>query len=136
MLGFGAFSEYSVSEANDAPPTLPDYPGTGYPPSYPVPLPDLPNERHHRIMLARSVALSMQGKTNNVIQSFTLTASTTQTTISHPLVGGFSFIALMPTTANAAAENCWVTDFGIGTAIVHHANAGSTDRTFKVLVVG
>lgn len=136
MLGFSSISEYSISEVPSGAATLPDYSGTGTPPSYPVPLPDLPNERHHRIMLARSAALAMQGKTNNVIQTFTLGASTTQTTLSHPLVGYFSYIALMPQTSTAAAVDYWITDQTQGSAVVNHASDASTTRTFRVVVIG
>ncbi len=136
MLGFSSISEYSISEVPSGAATLPEYSGTGTPPSYPVPLPDLPNERHHRIMLARSAALAMQGKTNNVIQEVTLAASTTQTTVEHPLLGYFSYIALMPVTSNASTTDYWFSDMTMGSVVIHHDSDASTTRTFRVLVVG
>ena len=87
-------------------------------------------------MLARSTALAMQGKTNNVIQQVTLAASTTQTTVEHPLLGYFSYIALMPLTSTASTTDYWISDMTAGSAIINHDSNASTTRTFRVLVVG
>jgi LDH2 family malate/lactate/ureidoglycolate dehydrogenase len=85
----------------------------------------------------------MQGKTNNT-DSVTLTANTGTTTVSvaDGRIGQTSFIAFMPTTANAATE------FGAGTMYVSsrsvanntftitHTNGASADRTFYYVLIG
>lgn len=81
----------------------------------------------------------LRGKLNTVAE-ITLTASQASTVITDELVGPSSQISLEPTTANAAAEKAagamWVSTYGNGSYTVTHANAASTDRTFRVNVTG
>lgn len=136
MLGFSGLSEYSISEVPTAAATLPDYSGIGIPPAYPIPPPDLANERHHRIMLARSITLAMSGKTNNVVQAKTLTPSSTTTVYLHPLIGFNSALTFMPLTAAAAARTIWVSDILEGTATLRHTSDAATDATFRIVITG
>lgn len=72
----------------------------------------------------------------NVISEVTLTANTTTTTLTDSRISVQSVISLMPTTANAAAEAWYIGTQTTGSAIITHANAVSTDRTFKVSYFG
>jgi hypothetical protein len=136
MLGFSGVSEYSISEVPEAPATLPDYSGIGIPPAYPIPPPDLPDERHHRIMIARSTALAMSGKTNNVVQQLTLSASTTVTQYAHPLIGFNSALLFMPLTSNARDRGVWVSNQLVGSCTLNHTSDAATDATFRVVIIG
>jgi hypothetical protein len=136
MLGHGAISDFAISDGGTTQSVLPDYSGIGIPPAYPIPPPDLANERHHRIQIARSTTLAMAGKTNNVLQAVTLTASTTLTVMEHSLVGFNSALLFMPLTANAVGTDIWVSDIAPGTATLHHDSDAATDRTFRVVIVG
>jgi hypothetical protein len=136
MLGFGALSEFAISEPSSAPNTLPDYSGIGLPPAYPIPPPDGPNERHHRIQIARSVNLSMAGKTNNVIQSVTLNASTTVTVVAHSLFTYYSAAILVPMTASASTATVWISDMQQDQMTITHDSTAADDRTFRVVVIG
>lgn len=136
MLGFGALSEFSISEIGTAATNLPGYSGIGIPPAYPIPPPDLPNERHHRIQISRSVTLAMAGKTNNVLQAVTLAASTTTTLLEHSLIGYNSALLFMPLTSNANGTGIWVSDILPGTATLNHDSDAATDRTFRVVIIG
>ena len=95
----------------------------------------------HAIAIAQAAALLFQGKTNNVL-TFTCTANAASTVMSDPRLTIDSFIDFDPTTANAAVELAAGTIY-ILTAnrnnllwTVTHANAATTDRTFRVLIVG
>ena len=107
------------------------------PPGYPVPPLDMPNEREHRGLIAASTQLAMAGKTNNV-DSITLAAGAASTTFSNSRIGYNSAVLLMPTTANAAGALAalYIDTFLNGSCVIHHANTATTDRTFKVVIVG
>ena len=81
----------------------------------------------------------LDGRQNN-IGSFTLTANVTTTTVTDFRVGVDSVITLMPTTANAAAAlgTTYISAVAplTNTFTVTHANAATTDRTFKYEVTG
>lgn len=80
-----------------------------------------------------------QGR-SNAVGSFTLTASTTTTTVTSTNCGSGSTVLYSPTTANASAEvgggTIYIGTVSNGSFIVTHANAGSTDRTFKYAAIG
>ena len=86
--------------------------------------------------IAASVRNIMDGKINTV-GSVTLTASVASTTITDSRIGPNSAVTLTATTANAAAAlaTTYVTA-GEGSAVITHANAVSTDRTFKYVILG
>ena len=89
--------------------------------------------------VASVVNLLVDGKSNNK-GTFTLTASTTTTTVSDLRAGTNSVITYVPTTANASAE------IGAGTIFISarnnesfvltHANNSQSDRTFLYVVIG
>lgn len=88
---------------------------------------------------ARSQQAVLQGKTNNTT-TITLEAGTTTTTLTDPRITFQSVIALVPTTANAAAA--LATTYQLTAGRVNgereftHDNNGQTDRTFDVTIVG
>tara|TARA_R100001126_G_C4800605_1_gene136638 strand:+ start:87 stop:410 length:324 start_codon:yes stop_codon:yes gene_type:complete len=89
--------------------------------------------------LASAINLLIDGK-NNATGTFTLTASTTTTTVSDLRAGTNSVITYVPTTANASAE------IGAGTIFISarndesfvltHANNSQSDRTFIYAIIG
>jgi hypothetical protein len=72
----------------------------------------------------------------NATTSITLAAGVTTTTLTDSRLSVTSCVLLSPTTANAAAENWWIDTQNTGSAVIHHANAGTTDRVFRVLIIG
>ena len=110
------------------------------------PPPDAGNDspaalRQFARQLSQGVAMLFQGKTNNVL-AFTCTAGAASTVLTDPRLTIDSFVAFDPVTANAAAELAAGTIYALtagrnnGVWTITHANAGTTDRTFRVLVVG
>lgn len=84
---------------------------------------------------------TLQGKTNNVAL-WTLDANQSSTTFTDTRIGFESHFGFQPTTANAAAEigggTLYVSETGRknNEVTVVHANAVSTDRTFRVSIIG
>jgi hypothetical protein len=93
----------------------------------------------HLVDVARGVRLLFQGKTNNT-GTLTLTANTTTTVLSDPRLTVESFVGLQPLTANAAAALATTyaatADQNNITWTFTHANAATTDRTFRYVIVG
>lgn len=75
---------------------------------------------------------------SNAIGTVTLTASTTTTTVTDRRAGIDSVIALMPTTANAAAAlaTTYVSSRVIGSFVLTHASNAQADKTFKYAIQG
>lgn len=82
---------------------------------------------------------TLQGKLN-VTKDVTLTASSATTTVSDPRIGGGSAILLCPITASAAAEfaagTIYPSSIGKQTATLTHVNSATTDRTFRLVIIG
>jgi len=78
---------------------------------------------------------SMAGKTNNT-GSVTLRASNTTTTITDERLGFDSVILLSALTANAAAQNPYISTKAKGSAVITHTSASSTDLNFDYIIVG
>lgn len=80
-----------------------------------------------------------QGR-NNATGEVTATASATSTVVTNMVVNENDTVLLQPTTANAAAEigagTAYVSAVAKGSFTLTHANAGSTDRTFRYAVFG
>lgn len=99
----------------------------------------------HLAELARAVNLLGFGKSGNVLE-LTLTANSATTNLVNQAglsIGKDTAFFFFPTTANAQAElanpgppYAGAADIVPGQITFHHANGASTDRTFKVLVVG
>ena len=106
--------------------------------TYPVAPPDSPEDRRHRRELAQSLALAMQGRTNNVLD-VTLNENATSTTVTDARISAFSVPICIPVTANAAAIAMPYRVTGTaanGSMVLVHANDANTDKTFKVVLVG
>lgn len=93
----------------------------------------------HRRRIAEAANQALRGKLN-AQRDVTLTANATATVIVDPRITPNSFIGLMPTTANAAAEigagTMYVSARGDQTATITHANNAQTDRTYRVTILG
>jgi hypothetical protein len=83
----------------------------------------------------------LQGKMNNVMV-VTLDANADSTTVFDGRFTNESAVDFMPTTANAAAEKgggtLYVPEAGRvdGQLTIAHSNAPTTDRTFRIRIVG
>ena len=93
------------------------------------------NEQEHRLKLAVAINGILNGNVNST-GTVTLTANTTTTTVSDLRASGSSVVLFMPQTANAAAESPYVATQTAGSFTITHANAATTDRTFRYLVMG
>jgi hypothetical protein len=69
---------------------------------------------------------------------FTLTASATSTVVINNNCSEFSVVLLSPLTANASAvyTSTYVSDYTDNQFTVTHTNLGSTDRTFRYVLIG
>ena len=80
-----------------------------------------------------------QGRLNNV-GNVSLASGTATTVVTDARAGAFSFIGLMPRTANAADElgngTLYIATQGDGTFTITHANAATGDRTFRYIILG
>lgn len=115
---------------------------TGY-----LPPPDTPGSQNpdalyrHAQQTAAAVKLAMQGRLNAVVE-VTLTAGAASTVWSDPRLTSTAAVLFDPMTANAAAELAagalYVTSANRLNQqwTLTHANAGTTDRTFRALIIG
>lgn len=114
--------------------------------NYQPPPPDSANEsapalRAFARQIASAVAVLFQGKFNNT-GSVTLTAGATTTVLADPRLTVDSVLQFDPLTANAAAELAAGTLYVLAanrnnaTATLTHANAVTTDRTFRYTIIG
>lgn len=98
-----------------------------------------PDETVHRRLIADAITGIMRGKTNCVLD-VTLAANVTATTITDDRLGYFTGIYLDPLTANAAGAMattyCLQANRLKGSFTLTHANAATTDRTFRVAIFG
>lgn len=106
--------------------------------NFSVPPSDLEDGKKHRRLLAQSIALSMLGRTNNVLD-VTVDANQAATTVTDSRIGVNTVAICIPTTANASAIALPYRDFSSpvnGSMSLIHANDANTDKTFKVILVG
>lgn len=100
------------------------------------------DERQHRVQIATAVNRLLQGKTNNVGDTMTLAANSAATILRDPRLSPKSAILFDPLTANAAAElaagTMYVTAANRRDSAftITHANAVTTDRTFRYAIIG
>jgi hypothetical protein len=89
-------------------------------------------------ILARSVLNNAMAGKLNVVGDVVLAAGSATTVLNDPIITRASCIVLMPLTANAA--NALATTFfdptGNGSVVLHHANNGQVDRSFRYAVMG
>lgn len=113
-------------------------------PGYPVPRPDAGGDeasllRQHGRDMAAWAREASQGKLN-VTTTLTLTANVTTTTLTDPRLRAAGNILLLPLTANAAGALATTyvltSNMNDGSWVITHANAATTDRTFRVTIIG
>lgn len=93
-----------------------------------------PEQRYREA--ARAINGLLLGKSNNVVD-VTLGAGVTTTTITDSRITPETAAVLVPTTANAAAALATTYQTAAaGVITLTHANAGTTDRTFRAVLVG
>ena len=89
--------------------------------------------------VSSAINLLLEGKLNS-IGSFTLTASTTTTTITELRASSDSVILYSPLSANASAEigngTIFISARNKQNFVVTHANNGQTDRNCMYVVLG
>lgn len=105
---------------------------------YPVPPPNMGNERAHRELIAQCLQGAMQGKLNAVTK-VTLTPSATTTTITDARIGAETHFSFSPLTLNAVtalASGLYVSSQQKGSAVLTHASSANADQTFSVLMIG
>lgn len=93
-----------------------------------------------RILVINTVLRQLAQGRNNATGSVTLTASATSTVVTSDVVNDEDTVLLSPMTANAAAEigagTAYVSAVAKGSFTITHANAVSTDRTFRWATFG
>jgi hypothetical protein len=106
-------------------------------PGYQAPPEILSNSGEHRRQLARAVRGLMEGKAN-VTLDVTLAANAASTTVSDSRIGFYSALILVPLSADAAAAlpTTFISTLSKGVAVLSHANAASTDRSFRLVILG
>lgn len=99
----------------------------------------LVDEIQHRRLIAQWMREAHQGHLGNV-GTVTLSTSVAATTVTDFRVGPNSFIGLMPTTANAAAEvgggTVYISSRSAEGFTIAHANTATADRAFVYCVLG
>ena len=89
--------------------------------------------------LSEAVNRILNGKLNATIE-VTLDAGETSTTVSNPRLTATSFIGFCPLTATAATTimggGLYVSSQDTGELILAHLDEASTDRTFRLLIIG
>jgi hypothetical protein len=89
--------------------------------------------------IVRAIRELFEGR-SNAVGTFTLSASTTTTTVTSINCGSACTVVAEPMTANAAAEKgngtMYISSVLNGSFVVTHANAVSTDRTFRYVALG
>lgn len=93
----------------------------------------------HRRKIAEATNRALGGKLNATL-GVTLAANAATTTVSDPRISAASFIGFCPLHADAAAElaggTLYVSAQTSGELTLAHANDASTDRAFRLLVIG
>lgn len=85
--------------------------------------------------ISERVNALLLGKVNTT-GTVTLSANVTTTTVTDINAHSGSVPVLVPTTANAAAEDWHITSRATGSFVITHANAATTDRTFIYVLMG
>jgi len=85
--------------------------------------------------VAEVVNNAVNGKTNNT-GTVTLAASSTTTTLNDERLGFDSVVLLSPLTANAAAQNPYISTKAKGSVVITHTSVASADLNFDYIIVG
>lgn len=95
--------------------------------------------REWLLKVSRRVNEIMKGRLNTG-GLITLAANVTTTTITDDRISIDSTVVLVPTTANAATAlaTTYASETGRvnGSLVLTHANTATTDRTFRVVIIG
>ena len=105
-----------------------------------VPVPEtMPDERMHRMMLARGINNLLRGKFNGTLD-VTLTASAASTTINDARIGYYSAVvpamAMTSSAATSVGAGIYVDTLKTGSCVVHHDNTADTDKTIRFILIG
>ena len=97
------------------------------------------NETEHRKQISGWMREVHQGKLANT-GMVTLATSAASTTVLDSRAGAFSWIGLMPTTANAASAiadgSVYISSQGKQTFTITHANNAVADRIYRYALLG
>jgi len=96
-----------------------------------------PDEEKHRRRIAAWATNVNQGGLQNT-GTLTLAAATVSTTVVDSRISPFSFIGLMPITANAlsAEPTVWVSTQSKGTFSLTHSASAAVDKQFRYCILG
>jgi hypothetical protein len=107
---------------------------TYYPPRPAVPLEQTDSAQHRRA-LASTTNFLLAGH-NSATMAVTLATGAATTAITDPRISMQTVVAMVPSTADAAAETGrWIT-VSKGQAVIHHSTSAVADRTFQVALIG
>jgi hypothetical protein len=89
-------------------------------------------------ILARTVLNNAMAGKQDVVGELQLVAGSASTILNDPLITRGSCVSLMPLTANAASalSMLYFDPTESGSVVVHHANNGQTDRSFRYAIIG
>jgi hypothetical protein len=89
-------------------------------------------------ILARTVLNNAMAGKLDVVGELLLLAGSTSTVLNDPLITRGSCVSLMPLTANAAIalSTLYFDPTESGSVVVHHANNGQTNRSFRYAIIG
>jgi hypothetical protein len=106
------------------------------PPVVPLVPADVGNMRATTVRHAAAINQALRGGIAATI-GVTLVANATQSTFSDSRIGPYTFVGLMPATANAmnALHSIWVVATQ-GSATINHASSPNTDQTFIACLIG
>jgi hypothetical protein len=106
------------------------------PPVVPLVPADVGNERATSVRHAAAINQALRGAIGATI-GVTLAANTIQSTFSDSRIGPYTYIGLMPATANAsdALRSIWIVTTQ-GAATIHHASSPNLDQTFIACLLG
>jgi hypothetical protein len=106
------------------------------PPVVPLVPADVGNARATTVRHAAAINQALRGGIGATI-GLTLVANATQSTFQDSRIGPYTYIGLMPATANAsdALHSIWV-ETTQGAATIHHASSPNIDQTFIVCLLG
>jgi hypothetical protein len=106
------------------------------PPAIPLVPADVGNAKVTTVRHAAAINALLRGGISATL-GVTLAPNATTSTFSDSRIGPFTYIGLMPTTANAcdALPSIWIAPTA-GSATVHHASSPHTDQTFVAVLIG
>jgi hypothetical protein len=106
------------------------------PPVIPLVPADVGNTRATTVRHAAAINQALRGGIAATI-GVTLAANATASTFSDSRIGPYTYIGLMPATANAkdALPSIWIVTTQ-GSATVNHASSPNTDQTFIACLIG